>query len=388
MSRHWYPRIFAQGRAFATNDPSLTFMSLLGPRQITLSDFSPGVLNQPGSGFFEQGTLGFDLPIFEGGSKVAIAQAASKMTASKALELQSSEKAQYLELAQTYSSILSLQEQRKDLEKVSQSVNETLSHYKIGINSNPIGYSGFLGLRNLQNRLEGLLVENAGKTGAFKARIRILAGKLPENWVPESINIREFLAAHLSSTQNSAGSPNELPPSVRAMHLSAASLEKVKDAEHARFLPKIGLFATGDLYGGNRGSGTSYTGGAYLQWDLFSAQSFGAVTQAEHTAAAAQASAEAMSERTQIGEASARQLAGAIEKNLLLMEESTKLLDEQTATTQDLFQSGIINALQLTEVLARKIDLVVSRSEAELDLAQARATILANSDGEGVPHDN
>ena len=389
MSRHWYPRVFAQGRVFSTNDPSLTFISLLGQRQIAVSDFAPGILNQPGSGFFEQGTLGFDLPLFEGGSKVAAAQAAVKMTEAKALELQSAEVTQYLELAQTYSSILSLQKQRNDLQRMVLNVEETLSHYKIGMKSNPVGYSGLLGLKNLRNRLEGLLVENSGKTTALKERVRIQAGNLPESWSPQPANVKEFLALHLNAWKGSRSQgPESSPSSVQAMRLASESLEKMKDAEQARFLPKIGLYGTGDLYGGNRGSATSFSGGAFLQWDLFSAQNFGAISQAEHTALAAQARADGMSERTQIERANARQLAESLEKNLLLMEESAKLLDEQTATTQSLFQNGSINALQLTEVLARRIDLLVNRSEAELSLAQARVTILVNSSVEGVPHED
>ena len=92
-----------------------------------------------------------------------------------------------------------------------------------------------------------------------------------------------------------------------------------------------------------------------------------------------------MSERTQIEQSNARQSAGALGKNILLIEESAKLLEEQTAIARALFRNGSINALQFVEVLARRIDLLVSRADAEIGLAQAHATLLVNSSG--VPHE-
>jgi outer membrane protein TolC len=387
MSRHWYPRVFAEGRAFSTNDPALTFMSLLGQRQIAASDFAPQALNYPGSNFFERGTLGLDLPIYEGGSKVAMVQASVKMTEARSFELRSAEITKYTDLAQTYSSILSLQKQHHELQKLKEGVEDILSHYSIGTKSNPVGYSGLLGLKNLRNRLEGLLAENSAKSSSLRERIHILAESLPENWIPQSDNVREFIEMHLSSL-NQSNPTNESPDSVRAMNLAAESLDQSKEAEKAQFLPKVGLFGTGNLYGGSRGTGTSYTAGAYLQWDLFSAPNFGAVAQAEHTAAAAQARADGMNERARIERSGARQSASALEKNLSLMDESSQLLEEQTATARGLFRNGSINALQLVEVLARRADLLVSRAEAELGLAQARATLLVNSGVKGVSHEN
>ena len=395
MSRHWYPRVFAEGRAFSTNDPALTFMSLLGQRQIGVSDFAPAALNQPGSSLFERGTLGLDLPLFEGGSKVAQASASSKMAEAKTFELQAEEITEYAELANAYSSILSLQRQHSELERLRESVEDTLAHYKIGAKSNPVGYSGLLGLKNLRNRLEGLKAENSAKTAALRAQIRITASgganggaaDLPENWMPKPEDSQEFIAEHLDRKVKAPQGAGK-SASVRAMHLNAESLEEAKGAEKARFLPKVGLFGTGDLYGGSRSAATSYTAGAYMQWDLLSASNFGAIAQAEHNAAAALARADAMNEHARIDEATASQSANALEMNLSLMNESAGLLEEQTTTARGLFRNGSINALQLVEVLARRADLLVSRTEAELSLAQARATLLVSSSAEGVPHED
>jgi outer membrane protein TolC len=379
-SRHWYPRIFAEGRAFSTNDPALTFMSQLGQRQINASDFAPQTLNQPGSNFFEHGALGIDFPIYEGGSKTAEAEASSLMAKAKALEAESAEVTQYAEVAKTYSAILSLQRQRQELQSLAQDVDATLSHYKIGTKSNPVGYSGLLGLKNLRNRIQGLLLENSSKISSFQEQIRIVAEDLPENWTPRPENALTFIKTNLSPKK-----VDNQPVQVRASRLAAEALDKAKVAERARFLPKLGLFGTEDLYAGDRGSPTSYTAGAYLQWDLFSAGNYGAVDQAAHTAAAAQARADGLSERAHIEKVGARAESVTLEKNLLLLEDSAKLLEEQTRVARNLFQNGSINALQFIEVLSRRVDLIINRTDAEHGLAQANAILVVQAGAEGNP---
>ena len=376
-SRHWYPRIFAEGRAFSTNDPALTFMSQLGQRQINVSDFVPQALNQPGSNFFEHGTVGIDFPIYEGGSKTAAAEASSLMTKAKALEAESTEVMQYVELANNYSTILSLQKQRQGLQALAQDVDATLSRYKIGTKSNPVGYSGLLGLKSLRNRVQGLLLENSSKISSSREQIRIVAEDLPENWIPRSESVIEFIKTNLSP-----GKIDEPPTQVRASRLAADALEKAKLAERAKFLPKVGVFGTEDLYAGDRGSTTSYTAGAYLQWDLFSAGNYGAVDQAAHTAAAAQARADGLGEHALIERVSARAEAVALEQNLSILEDSAKLLEEQTVVARNLFQNGSINALQFIEVLSRRVDLIVSRTDAERGLAHANAILVVQAGAE------
>ena len=74
----------------------------------------------------------------------------------------------------------------------------------------------------------------------------------------------------------------------------------------------------------------------------------------------------------------------ATEKTLKLLDESTALLQEQTQVARQLFRNGSINALQLVEVLNRRADLVVNRREAELALAQTKATLFQLTASEGV----
>ena len=262
-----------------------------------------------------------------------------------------------------------------------------IDHYTIGSKSNPVGYSGLLGLKNLRNRIEGLLIENEAKADAKRADIRELAADLPDRWQPKAGRAKVFLGQVFPSQENLAAdhSYDSVPAAVLAARSGASALEKAEDGERARFLPRVGLFAQGDLYGGNRSSATSYTSGAYLQWDLFSAPNFGAIGQSEHQAAAARARAEVLQNKLTSEQTASKSGAKAAEKSLALLDESAQLLEEQTETARALFRSGSINALQLVEVLSRRADLLVNRAEAELGLVQMKATFFLSSAREGVP---
>ncbi|NDC75965.1 hypothetical protein EBZ70_11995, partial [bacterium] len=146
--------------------------------------------------------------------------------------------------------------------------------------------------------------------------------------------------------------------------------EAVAGAEKARFLPRIGAFAQGDLTRGSRDTGTSYSAGAYLQWELFNATSLGAVSQGEREARSARQRADAVAEDVAIQDRQAREMLSALDRTLVLLDESLDLSEEQIKNARSLFQNGSINALQLTEVFARRADVIQARSDAEAQWVQ------------------
>ena len=54
-----------------------------------------------------------------------------------------------------------------------------------------------------------------------------------------------------------------------------------------------------------------------------------------------------------------------LEKNLVLLEKSDNLLKEQTQNAMKLFRSGMLSALQLAEVINRRVDLIDNKNKAE-----------------------
>jgi outer membrane protein TolC len=381
--RHGYPRVYFTGRAFATNDPGASFMYTLQQRQVGLADFTPTALNQPGNSFFEQGTLGIDLTLYEGGGRVAQAEAAGRVAEGKSWESKAQVISDYAQAANDYAALLILTKVRKDLLELREGVSGIVEHYTIGSKSNPVGYSGLLGLKNLLNRIDGLLVENEGTVASKRSSIQTLAINLPDDWQPSPDRSKNFLAKVFSNADS-----DPIPAAVQAARMGAEALERAKDGEKAKFLPKVGIFAQGDLYGGSRTTATSYTSGAYLQWDLFSAPNLGAVTQSEQLASAAAARADQLRNKMNGDHVTAKANLISTEKNIILLDESAKILEEQTQITRGLFRNGSINALQLVEVLNRRADLLTHRTEAELNLAQIKSVLFITTGSEGVPYVN
>jgi hypothetical protein len=54
-----------------------------------------------------------------------------------------------------------------------------------------------------------------------------------------------------------------------------------------------------------------------------------------------------------------------LEKSLVLIEDSDKILKEQTSNAMRLFRSGMLNALQLAEVINRRVDLIENKYKIE-----------------------
>lgn len=380
---HWFPRIFVDARAFETNDPALSFMSVLEERQISVSDFVPSSLNQPQDSFFERETLGLDFPLFEGGAKVAMADSSSKAREGKEQEKNAVFTGQYAQLAGSYASLLVLSDEQENLTKLSDRVGEILKSYSIGSRANPVGYSGLLGLKTLGNRLLGLQTQALARQKTLKNQIQIQTQSLTGDWVPEPGRAKDFLERVLPAPSQSIE-----PAFVQAAQAGADSIEKMEGAENAKLLPKVALFGEGYLNGGDRSSATGYVAGAYLQWDLLDIPNFGAGEQAADTAHAAQAQADSLKQKAQMDKEQAKESLEALKVNLGLMDDSSKLLEEQTDTAKNLFKNGSINALQLVEVLARRADLITSRAQAEMDLVQAHISLAVNSGFQESINDN
>ena len=371
---HWFPRVYLDARVFGTNDPALSFMSILEERQIGIADFSPLALNQPLDKLYERGTLGLDFPIFEGGAKQSLADSAHKSREAKELEKEADTTGQYAQLAGSYATLLVLSDEEKNLGKLKLNVEEILKDYKIGSKSNPVGYSGLLGLKNLENRLAGLKTQSQARQNILKSQIGIQTQSLKGDWAPTPGKAKDFLDQVFPSMDKPQDSAFVL-----AAQADADSLEKMKGMETARLFPKVALFGEGYLNGGDRSTATGYTAGAYLQWDLLNIPNIGADEQAADSWEAAKARAKLLKFKAELDSVQSSESLRALNTNLDLMDDSAKLLEEQTETAKSLFKNGSINALQLVEVLARRADLITNRTQAEMDLVQARAMLAVNS---------
>jgi len=118
-SRHWYPTIYADAKAYTTNDPSVTFMSNMGQRGVTQNDFIPDNLNNPGTGNYQKGTIGVDLPLFEGGARVEAYKAMKKIAEAGKFQSSSIYINEFTTAASAYGEIIVLMKIRAELLAVS-----------------------------------------------------------------------------------------------------------------------------------------------------------------------------------------------------------------------------------------------------------------------------
>lgn len=366
--KHWLPKLYMAGQSYITNDSGAYMFGLLSQRKIEQADFNPATLNEPGSNHFTKGALGINLPLYEGGMKESIRKASSFQFESKKSEDGKNKVEYYSEIAKNYFVLVSLNSQKLELKKVSNNLELIISKYQIGNKGNMVGYSGLLGLKSLRNRLSAINDENTAKTTAYSKALNELAELNDTLSFTGSENIQQLLKEYLAS--NDSYSPSN---KIKSFQYNALAASEVVGAEKSRNLPRIGAFAEGNVFNGKRDTATGYATGLYINWNLFSGDDVGASNEAVHNSYAAKYYAEAMSQKEKIEFDAQNTMEETLVKTLGTLEDSQKLLDEQMIIANNLFKNGMISALQLVEVLNRRIDLVNSKTEVETKLVEAKA---------------
>jgi outer membrane protein TolC len=359
-NRHWLPRAYVAGQWFSTNDPTQVFFSNLGQRSIQQADFIPSDLNRPGRKNFTTGTLGIDLPLYEGGMKSAQASMFDSLVKASELEVKAKRTEEYSELSRQYGGALVHAQNGALLSDLKNSLQKIISGYQVGSQSNPVGYSGLLGLKGVDNRIEGMSYEFEMKRVNAQKWIDTKT-QSTENWSPDlNLHLKDFLNTNLTQTSSISYSTMML-----AQELKVKTLDDAKQMEKARFLPKVGLFAQNNLYDGDRSTTTSQAYGVYLMWDLFNSDSYGRVGEANAKSMAAEAKLNASKQEEKIMLSQLLESKTTLEKNLVLLEKTDGLLKEQTVNAMKLFRSGMLSALQLAEVINRRVDLIENKNKAE-----------------------
>ncbi len=385
-ARHWFPRLYLEGQTYRTNDALLALGAQLGQRSVTAVDFAPAQLNRPGTQNFQHGVVGLDWAFFEGGFKTALAQAAKEEHLAAQLRQRAEKRQQFADAAGRYGALLLSDEQLRLLKNVHDGLERIVKQYRVGLKSNPVGYSGLLGMQSVLNRIEALRLQQETQQATNQALLQSHFFKSDfvggVDWKIPQQSIADFVKQTLVYDDSK---PGEKAPAVQAAWHGAFASQKAIDAEKARFLPRAGLFAQGHLINGARDTNTSYAGGLYLQWDLFQAQNLGAVAQAHHTAQAMEALAIATERQVASSKAATQHAWQSINKTLSLLDESERLLSEQVSTALVLFKNGSIHALQLAEVFARRVDLITQRNDVLMQLIRTGTNLyLASPETSGV----
>jgi outer membrane protein TolC len=362
-----YPRLYLDARAFSTNDPALSFFSILNQRQIHSSDFNPELLNDPGYPFYQKGTLGLDWPFYDGGAKTARVDFQEKRIQAMAFDQIRGRLDLYAESALLYGSIMVLENESAALRKVLNSTEKLIERYQIGVKNNPLGYLGLLGLKTLKNRILEALIDYGSALNSARTSLSEMAGTLPSNWKPISFGKEKSILPFARLFLPPGEHPEQAgaSPSVRMMEAEAESSEELIKEESAKEKPRVALFSEASLYNGNRDSASSYVLGVYLQWDLFSIDRYRKEDQARASALALKAKSDDLRLREKIDQENALHSMSGLEKEIDLLSERSGLLEESSQTSGKLYQNGSISILQVVDVLNQEVDLIDHRMRIE-----------------------
>jgi len=370
-SRHWLPRIYLDARTYGSNDPGAAFMGLLEQRSLQQTDFNPDSINHPGNHLYSRAALGLDLPLYQGGMGVAQVDVGGAAVAAKTEEAEQVRLDQYAEAGKAYASLAALDRGLKSLGEVQASVERLHKRYQLGTKSNPVGYSGALGMKALGQRLEALIQQYSAQKQAILAELREF-GVAASSWSPEAIPAPAFADRYFELQAAPAGSHR-----LESLKSMAEMSEKSVALEKGKFLPQLGVFAEGYGFNGVRDTATGYSAGLYLRWSLFNPAEYGAVTEAKLKAASAERYAEASGQEERAELVGLRLSLQALRGNIGILQETEQVLREQANVTETLFKNGSINALQFVEVVSRRADLAVQQLEADLSFLKLSAQAFA-----------
>jgi len=371
-SRHWLPQVYIDAKSYRSNDPGASFFGLLEQRSLKQSDFNPDTINHPDARVFTKGALGVDLPLYEGGMKSAQVDVVKYSAAAQASVTSQIQIEQYSQAGLAYSSIAILEQQIIKLQTLSSEINQMIKGYQLGSKSNPVGYSGLLGMKSLANRLSGLINQYESQSRAYYVTLNEM-GLKNSSWVPEKIDSMAFVEKYFSTSANS-----DTPSSYKsdAIREGAKASEEMANMEKAKFLPRVGAFAESFVFSGDRETANGYNAGLYLQWNLYNPSDYGSLREAKLKAMSAAKNSEAGEQQERIERAAMVESIKSLKNNIGLLNDSDKLLGEQTKMTSTLFKNGSMNALQIVEILSRRTDLVVQQSEVHLGLVKAASQLV------------
>lgn len=374
---HWAPKLYLDFRSYNSNDPATAFMTKLQQQQIENSDFATSSLNSPDRVQAQKGSVTLDWHLYEGNRSTVLSEMSlQQVQLTKQNQKQNKNNLQS-EVFKMYFSVVQLQVEKNNLEEIKKISDKILNDYQLRKNENPVGYSGFLGLKSLKlqidSRLETIeqqkqihfdslnfLMADPSVTAKPTNNENTNKEKNNENW---SVELNSFnLYKNKIETLAKNWSPNSESPQLQTAVIQKNMAEKNKELEMSFWKPQVGAFAEAYTLSGNKGTGTGNTLGVYVRWG-FDSQLIGNQDQAKKQALAADYFVKATQQKINIQNQALIQSNQIFDSNLVTIKKSLELLQEQTAMMKKLYQSGAINSLQLTEVYMRQFQLVRQYSE-------------------------
>lgn len=373
LEKHWFPKLYLDSSVFQTDDPAYSFMGTLNQRSIEQSDFIPDDLNNPDMKQYSRHTIGAYLPLYEGGAKHHQAKSHGHLYQATLDESKYADTQLYAEIAKLYGFYIIANDTYGELNQVDQEINKILKNYKVGTKRNPLGRSGLLGLKTLKKRI------NAEKDQVQTIKTTVI-GALKELTTQNDVKLRdlsleEFVQENLKSKVDINSNESLKVKSLRKMSEVATSYKK---AAKAYYLPQVGVFAQNNIYQGDRDQATSQMIGLSVKWEFFNLTTFSKSKEAGAQAMAAEAYAKAMAQQELLKNNMNLGKQVVVEKNLKRLASALGDMKEQTKINYRLFRNGIINVLQMSQVLNSKLDLIRFNDQAQNEYLKTWSELFVN----------
>ena len=361
-NRHWLPNVKMGASIFNTNDPGGVFFNNLGQGAIAQADFNPDTLNNPDTEQFSYGQITVELPLYEGGMRAGASKLREQMYKATQTEYVYHKNTEYTQSLSDYVTIARINHTNSQLKDIKGQLKTLIEKYSLGSKKNPVGRSGLLGLKSVLKRID---VTEKGLSADKEHRLEILSYKsqMTVEKLYQIGNLRTYLIKHLK--QNNSAEDSSL---LKANKLKVKALSYTKEMEQARYLPRVALFASQNKYQGNRDDNSTQTIGVSVQWALFDPDNYGRKAEASQRIVAKLRALEEGARKEAAYKSSLKKSLSKLNDALEDVDTSAKYLAEQVKLSFGLYKRGSMNALQLAEVLNRRIDLEVNKLNLEQKL--------------------
>lgn len=365
---HWTPRVSLLGQVSDTNDPGQVLFNQLGQRSVAPPDFVPSNLNDPDRKQFVSGVIRLELPLYEGGMKINQLSMLRKTEQSADAGIRAIETERYADFSRQYGSLLIYKHKLHSLNDLKKEIDKIINSYQVGSASNPLGRMGLLGLKSVATRIEGIFLNFQQQANNHKDWIAQKSNL--ENWEMKESQFGEYLDKNLPIEDRSGHSS-----AIESQELKVEALKLMPEMEKARYRPQVGLFAQNQLYSGDRDTESAQTIGVYLKWELFNSDNYNRAGEARSIAIAREAKLQAGKLDETIARDSLLTSNMTLRKSLNLTGESAEYLHEQSKNSIKLFRAGLMNGLQLSEVINRRVDVIEQEKNIELQYLDVRSRL-------------
>ena len=254
-ARHWLPKIYVDAKGYQTNDPGASFFGLLEQRSLKQSDFNPESINHPASQLYMRGALGVDLALYEGGMRSAQVEVFKHSAAAQRSMTSQIQLEQYSAVGLAYGSIAVLERQKNKFQALDSELERMIKRYQLGSKSNPVGYSGLLGMKSLANRINGFINQYDSQARSHYAELREM-GLKSQHWSPEGMDSNAFLGRYFYDSSQPASPRSSYK--IEATRENVSASEEAANMERGRFLPRVGAYAESYMFNGSRDTATGY----------------------------------------------------------------------------------------------------------------------------------